>query len=70
MPTDGIESELIDLSSVTIATLRGADMAGIDAATERVVDRIATGGKSLSGYSGSFSDQMRPDSEVPVDSAG
>ncbi|GAA3205182.1 hypothetical protein ACFO1B_33375 [Dactylosporangium siamense] len=65
-PTD-IESELLDLSSVTIATLRKADLAGLDAATTRVVARIADTEGSISGYSGSFSGRMRPDSEAPAD---
>jgi hypothetical protein len=62
----GIESELPDLSSVTIATLRKADVAGLDAATKRVVARIADTEGSISGYSGSFSGQMRQDSEAPA----
>lgn len=61
-----IESELLDLSSITIAALREADLTGLDAATTRVVARIADAEGSISGYSGSFSGRMRPDSEAPA----
>jgi hypothetical protein len=65
-PTE-IESELLDLSSVTIATLRNVDLTGLDAATTRIVARIADSeGSSISGYSGSFSGQMRPASDAPA----
>ncbi len=69
VPTDGIESELLDLSSVTIATLREADLPGLDAATTYVGTRIADGQTSISGYNGSFSGQMRPAGEAPATGA-
>ncbi|MFI5912997.1 hypothetical protein [Dactylosporangium sp. NPDC051541] len=65
MPTE-IESELLDLTPVTIATLLQADLMGLDVATARVVARIADAQGSISGYSGSFSGQMRPDAEAPA----
>jgi hypothetical protein len=70
VPREGIESELLDLSRVTIAMLRSADSADLDAASARVAARIADSLGSISGYQGSFSGQMRPSEEAPADSAG
>ncbi|MEV7230716.1 MULTISPECIES: hypothetical protein [Polymorphospora] len=65
----GIESELLDLSAVTVATLRSADPTGMTAAISRVRERVADSGGSISGYNGSFPSRMRPagpDSEEHV----
>ncbi|MFG3299233.1 hypothetical protein [Micromonospora chersina] len=65
----GIESELLDLSAVTVATLRSVDLTGMTAAISRVRERIADSGGSISGYSGSFPSRIRsagPDSEEHV----
>jgi hypothetical protein len=56
----GIESELLDLSSFDVASLRSIDGAGIAAAIDRVRAKIADSEGSISGYSGSFSGRMRP----------
>ncbi|MGW5666410.1 hypothetical protein [Micromonospora sp. NPDC003776] len=65
----GIESELLDLSTVNVATLRSVDLAGMTAAISRVRERVADSGGSISGYNGSFPSRMRPagpDSEEHV----
>lgn len=49
----GIESELLDLSTVDVAMLRAVDSASLETAIERVRARIADAGSSISGYSGS-----------------
>jgi hypothetical protein len=54
----GIESELLDLSTVNVATLRAVELTRLDAAIQRVRARIADAGSSISGYSGSFWDEM------------
>ena len=56
----GIESELLDLSAVTVATLRTVDLTGMTAAISRVRERVADSGGSISGYNGSFPSRMRP----------
>ncbi|WBB68300.1 hypothetical protein [Micromonospora sp. WMMD812] len=63
----GIESELLDLSTVNIATLRSADLTGITAAISRVRDRVADSGGSISGYNGSFPSRTRPAGPDPED---
>ncbi|MFV2109924.1 MULTISPECIES: hypothetical protein [unclassified Micromonospora] len=50
----GIESEMLDLSTVDVATLRGVDDSDMTAAMVRVRQRIADAEGSISGYSGSF----------------
>lgn len=50
----GIESELLDLSTVNVATLRAVELTRLDAAIQRVRARIADAGGSISGFSGSF----------------
>lgn len=56
----GIESELPDLSTVNVTTLRSVDLAGMTAAISRVRERVADSGGSISGYNGSFPSRMRP----------
>ena len=56
----GIESELLDLSAVTVATLRTVDATGMTAAISRVRERVADSGGSISGYNGSVPSRMRP----------
>ncbi len=65
----GIESELLDLSSFDVATLRSIDGAGITAAIDRVRAKIADSQGSISGYSGSFSGEMRPNGSESEDRA-
>jgi hypothetical protein len=50
----GIESELLDLSTETVATLRSAELSGITAAIARVRERIGDSDTSISGYNPSF----------------
>jgi hypothetical protein len=57
----GIESELLDLSTVTVANLRSVELTGITAATARVRKRIADSAGSVSGYNPSFTDPPVPD---------
>ncbi|GAB2567218.1 hypothetical protein Aab01nite_45160 [Paractinoplanes abujensis] len=62
----GIESELIDLSTENVATLRSAELSGIAAAITRVRERIGDSESSISGYNPSFTDQPgkpSPDAE-------
>ncbi|MEV4497474.1 hypothetical protein AB0J84_17455 [Micromonospora arborensis] len=56
----GIESELLDLSTVDIASLRSVDRTGMTAAISRVQERVADSGGSISGYNGSFPSRLRP----------
>ncbi|WP_320068909.1 hypothetical protein [Micromonospora sp. RTGN7] len=65
----GIESELLDLSTVNVATLRSVDPTSMTAAISWVRERVADSGASISGYNGSFQSRMRsagPDSEEHV----
>lgn len=63
----GIESELLDLSTVNVATLRLIEQTGITAAIERAWEKIANAEGSISGYSGTLSSWTRPGSEGRVD---
>jgi hypothetical protein len=56
----GIESELLDLSTVDVGTLRSLEVTGMTDAMTRVRNRIADAEGSISGYSGSFA------SPIPV----
>jgi RPA family protein len=55
----GIESELLDLSTKNVATLRSVELSGMTEAMTRVRLRIADSEGSISGYSGSWT--PRPD---------
>jgi hypothetical protein len=66
----GIESELLDLSTENVATLRSADLSGMTAAIERVRDRIADSGRSISGYNPSFTNRPDEPGPEPEDHAG
>ncbi|GIE29424.1 hypothetical protein Ait01nite_024690 [Actinoplanes italicus] len=61
----GIETELLDLSTVDVAALRSLPASDFETATERVRARIIDGEGSISGYSGSFSGEMRGDRPDP-----
>ena len=50
----GFESELLDLSTENVATLRSAEIVGIAAAMARVRERIADPEGSISGFNPSF----------------
>ncbi|WIM99319.1 hypothetical protein ACTOB_002969 [Actinoplanes oblitus] len=49
-----MESELLDLSAESVATLRSVELSGITAAIARVRERIADAESSISGYNPSF----------------
>ncbi|MEU4218959.1 hypothetical protein [Actinoplanes sp. NPDC026623] len=66
----GIESELLDLSTENVATLRSADLSGMTAAIERVRGRIADSGQSISGYNPSFTGPPDVPGPAPEDLAG
>jgi hypothetical protein len=66
----GIESELLDLSTETVATLRSADLSGMTAAVERVRNRIADSEQSISGYNPSFTSPPGEPGPTPEDHAG
>ncbi|MCO1597016.1 hypothetical protein M8C17_17820 [Micromonospora sp. RHAY321] len=55
-----IESELLDLSTVDVASLRSVDLTGMTAAISRVRAIIADTGGSISGYNGSSPSRRRP----------
>ncbi|MBL7258260.1 hypothetical protein [Paractinoplanes lichenicola] len=62
----GIESELIDLSTENVATLRSAELSGITAAIARVKERLADSESSINGYNPSFTrrpGEARPEAE-------
>jgi len=50
----GIESELLDLSTVDVANLRSVELTGMTAAIARVRERIADSAASISGFNPSF----------------
>jgi hypothetical protein len=60
-----IESELLDLSTVSMASLRSVKLAGITAAVDRVRERIADSAESVSGFNPSFTGP--PASTGPTD---
>jgi hypothetical protein len=57
----GIETELLDLSTVDVAALRSIPASDLETAMARVRARIIDAEGSISGYSGSFSGKMRGD---------
>jgi hypothetical protein len=66
----GIESELLDLSTIRVGTVRTAEVTGIAAAIVRVRDRIADSAESISGYNpstGGSSESVVPEAEDPID---
>jgi hypothetical protein len=56
-PSQEVECELIDLSSVAVAELRQTDLTEVAA---RVLRRLRTSGGSISGYSGKFAEPDAP----------
>jgi len=54
----GIESEMLDLSMVDVATLRSVDGSDMAAAMARVRNWIADPEGSVSDYNGSFSSEV------------
>jgi hypothetical protein len=59
-----IESELLDLSTENVATLRSVELSDIAAAIARVRERIADSEASISGYNPSFTSRPR---EIDLD---
>ena len=54
-----IKAELLDLSTVDVAALRAVPAADLEVSLGRVGARITDTEGSISGYQGSFSEQMR-----------
>jgi hypothetical protein len=52
----GIDSELLDLSTVNVAMLRAVDPPTLETALQRVRARIAGAGSDVSDYNGSVWD--------------
>jgi hypothetical protein len=48
----GIESELLDLSTINVSNLRGVELADLREAITRVQRRIVDAEQSISGYNG------------------
>ncbi|RKN47530.1 hypothetical protein [Micromonospora endolithica] len=67
MPSTEIEVELLDLSTVDVATLRSVPATDLETTIRRVNARITDAEGSISGYSGSFSGRMRPENEPEPD---
>jgi len=53
----GIESELPDLSTENVATLRTVALSGLTPAIERVRERITDADGNVSGYNPSFTNR-------------